>query len=337
VKKMGLYQRIASFIPPNILEAFQRELRYVGIQVSEKKFVGFIAFFGFGISAAIALNLFLFFDIMPIYSFFLTFVFFTGGIYFWLSQTAAKEGKIVERMLPDVLELIASNVKSGLTTERSLFASARPEFGILSEELKNASKEILSGERMENALMALPTKIKSKTFERSIWLLVQGMKSGGEIADLLLQLGSDLREENAMNDEIAANISMYVILIFAAALIGAPLLFGISSLIVGILVEQTSNIAISPEQMEEYSSMSTVGRFMGLPTVNITETFIVFFSVIALIVTGIFASLTTGAMSAGSEKEGIRYIPVLVTGSLLIFITIRIVLGSFLGGLGGML
>lgn len=334
---MGVYERISSMVPPHIITAFERELRYVGINIEEKQFVGFIILFGLGLSLAVSLNLFLFMGINPIGTFIGMFIFFFVAVYFWLSQTSDKEGQGVERILPDVLELIASNVKSGLTTERALFASARPEFGVLSEELKNASKEIMSGERMETALMMLPTKIKSKTLERSIWLLVQGIKSGGEIAGLLIQLGSDLREENAMKDEIAANISMYVILIFAAAIVGAPLLFGISSLIVGILVEQTSNIAISPEQMSEYSSMSTVGRFMGLPTVNITESFIVMFSVVALIITALFASLTVGAMAKGAESEGVKYIPILLIGGLGLFWLIRILLGGALGGISGMM
>ncbi len=334
---MGLYQRIASLLPTGITSAFRRELRYVGIQVGEKRFVGFVVLFGFGIAIAAAVNFYIFFKFSPLASFVLAFALFAGGIYFWLSQTADREGKAVERVLPDALELIASIVKAGLTAERALFAAARPEFGMLSEELRNASKEIMSGERMENALMQLPTRIKSKVLERSVWLLVQGIKSGGEIAGLLMQLGSDLREENAMKDEISSNISMYIILIFAAAIIGAPLLFGISSLIVGILVEQTGNISISPEQMAEYSSMSTVGKFMGLPTVNITESFIVSFSVVALALTSFFAALSTGAMSAGSEKEGVKYIPILLIGSLGLFFLIRIFLGGMLGGISTML
>jgi len=334
---MGLYQRIAALLPTGVINAFARELRYVGMQVGEKQFVGFLVMFGVGLAIAISVNLLIFFKINPMLSFFATLLAFLGGVYFWLDQTAGKEGKQAERVFPDVLELISSNIKAGLTTERALFASARPEFGVISDELKVASREIMSGQRLENALMEIPTRVKSRVLERSMWLLTQGIKSGGEIAGLLIQLGSDLREENAMKDEIAANISMYVILIFAAAVIGAPLLFGISSIIVGILVEQTGSISISPEQMQEYSSMSTVGRFMGLPTVNITESFIVGFSTLALIATSIFAGLTTGAMAAGSEKEGIKYIPILLIGSLGLFFAIRIVLGGLLGDVATML
>ncbi len=334
---MGIYQRITSLLPEGVIESFRKELNYVGIHVEGKRFVGFLVLFGLGIATAIAINLYLFFN-MPVYaSFFLVFAIFCGGVYFWIDQMAEGSGRRVERVLPDVLELIASNIRAGLTTERAIFTSARPEFGLLSRELREASKEILSGERMDTALMKLPSKIKSDVLERTVWLLVQGMKGGGQMADLLIQLGSDLREENAMQDEIKANISMYVLLIFFAAAFGAPMLFGISSIIVGMLAEQTAELPITAEQMAQYSQMSPIGRFFGVPTVGITEEFVTFFAAIALILTAIFASFTIGAISAGSEKKGVKFLPIILFIGLGLFYAVRMVLGEMLGSITTML
>jgi len=330
---MGLYQRFAAILPMRLINAFKREMRYVGIQVDENRFVGFVMLFGIGIAAAVSINMHLFLGIQWYYSVGIVFAMFAGGIYFWISQIAESQGAKVERVLPDALELIASNIKAGLTTERSLFTSARPEFGALSEELREASKRILSGERTEDALLALPNKIKSEVLERTIWLLVQGIKSGGQIADLLMQIGSDIREENAMRDEISSNISMYVLLIFFAAAVGAPLLFGISSVIVGILVEQTEGIGISPEQIEQYAAMSPIGRFFGVPSVAIDEPFVVNFSLVTLFVTSVFAAFTIGVINAGKEAKGVKFIPILLAISLALFYLVRVVLSEALGGI----
>ena len=330
---MGIYQRIASLVPTRVVNRFKRELQYIGVEVEGKRFVGFLVLFSFGVAAALAINLYLFFDLPIIATFFLAAAIFAGGVYFWIDQMAEGGGKKIERILPDVLELIASNIKAGLTTERAIFTSARPEFGVLSRELKEASKRILSGERIDTALMNLPSKIKSKALERTVWLLVQGIKSGGEIADLLIQLGSDLREENAMKDEIKANISMYVMLIFFAAAFGAPLLFGISSVIVGVMAEQTAGLSMTPEQMAEYSQMSPMGRFFGVPTTGVTEEFVTIYATIALIVTCVFASFTIGAMGAGNEKQGVKYIPIILFIAIALFYTVRILLSQALGGI----
>ncbi|MBN2067850.1 MAG: type II secretion system F family protein [Candidatus Diapherotrites archaeon] len=330
---MGLYRRMAAVLPMRLINAFKREMHYVGMHVDENRFVGFVILFGIGIAAAASINLHLFLNVPWYYTFGLVFAGFAGGIYFWISQTAQNQGAQVERMLPDALELVASNIKAGLTTERSLFTSARPEFGALSVELKEASKRILSGERTDDSLLGIAKNIKSEILERTIWLLVQGIKSGGQIADLLLQLGSDIREEIAMRDEIKSNISMYVLLIFFAAAFGAPMLFGISSVIVGILVEQTEGINLNPEQIEQYSQMSPVGRFFGVPTVAITEDFVVFYALITLIVTCAFAAFTMGVINAGKEADGAKFVPIILGIALALFFVIRIVLKEALGGI----
>jgi len=289
--------------------------------------------FAIGLGAIIALNIYFFLGYPFLASFIFVFALIMGGILFWINSVAENRGKFVERILPDALQLIASNIKAGLTTEKALFASARPEFGPLSQELQNASKKILSGERMEEALMEISRKIKSKMLGRTVWLLSEGIKRGGQISNLLIALSNDLREENMMREEIRANISMYVMLIFFSAAFGAPMLMGISSYIVGVMSEQIAGINVTPEQMAEYTSKSPALSMMGIPEANITEEFIVFFAQIALIVTSVFASMTLGIISGGTEKNGVRYFPVILGVSLVLFTITRIIMGEFMGNM----
>ena len=334
---MTLYQRIAGLLPSNIIAAFKREMHYIGMEADVRRFVGFLVLFSIGGAIAASIFISLMFQLNFLVSFIASFVLFAGGAYLVIEQKAEAIGKDAEKFLPDVLELVASNIKAGLTTERALFTSARPEFGNLSEEIKTVSKRILSGERIEDSLTKMAEKIKSRVVERTIWLLTQGIKSGGQISDLLIQLSSDLRDENAMREEIKANVSMYMILIFFAGAFGAPLLFGISSIIVGVLEEQTGQLQITPEQIEGYSQMSSIGRFFGVPTSVVTETFVAFFAATALVVTGVFASFTIGAITAGSEKQGLKYMPLILGISLVLFFVIRMTLGEMLGSMSTMM
>ena len=48
--------------------------------------------------------------------------------HFILSVIAENRAKTVEEVLPDVLKLVAINLKSGMTVDRALLLSARPEF-----------------------------------------------------------------------------------------------------------------------------------------------------------------------------------------------------------------
>ena len=60
--------------------------------------------------------------------------------------------KEVENILPDALQIMAMNIRAGLTTERALILTARPEFGIFEKELKRAGKEILAGKDLKESM-----------------------------------------------------------------------------------------------------------------------------------------------------------------------------------------
>jgi flagellar protein FlaJ len=250
-----------------------------------------------------------------------------------MNSIAENEGRAVEKILPDALQLIASNIKAGLTTEKALIISAQPEFGSLSVELKETSQRILSGERMDKALMLIPKRIKGDVLDRTMWLMGQGIRSGGQIANLLMQMSDDLREENALKQEIGANISMYVMLILFSAAFGAPVLFGISSYIVGVLSSQSANINIPSEMMQQYVSTSPALGLVGVSSSGVSEDFVVFFTEIALFLTCVFAALVLGVISHGHEADGIKYIPILLVISFVLFFLTRTLAKTFLGGM----
>lgn len=336
---MGFYDRISALIPRPVIAAFKKQMDYVGMKIPEQNLVGFIFSFGIIISFGIALNAYVFLQ-LPIYlTWPLCFLLFAFIIYFWLNMIAESRARFVERILPDILQLISSNMKSGLTTERALLASARPEFGVFSEELKLASAKVMAGERIEEALSDIASRIKSPTMERSIWLMVQGIKSGGEVADLLSQLADDLREENALKEETKAEVSMYVLLVFVSAAFGAPILFGVSSYIVGVLAKQTENLVINPEQLQEITRRSPVGRLgsMGMGQLAITPEFATNFALITLAITCVCSSLVIGVINTGKEKNGVKFMPIITIMGISLFYIIRIVLDMVLGNISSLM
>jgi len=332
---MGVYERIGSLVPRNIVNAFSEQLNYIGFEIPEKRFVGFLVIYGFLLSIGLAFNTLLFFSINPVFSFPVFFGFFIVLIYLWLNITAESKGKYVEKILPDALQLVASNMKAGLTAEKSFLVSARPEFGPLEVELRRAAKKIAAGERVEEAFAGISEKIKSKTLERTIWLISEGIKSGGEIGDLLIELSDDLRDQESIQGEISANISMYILLIFFAAAFGAPLLFGISSFIVQILASQMANIpSIAPAATQGLpSNLTAFSTFGSNAGARISVDFIMLFSMVSLSLTTIFASLTIGVINTGKEKDGLKYILLIGLIGFSLFFIVRFLLTSFFGKL----
>lgn len=328
-----MYIRIAALLPRKVLDAFRREMDYLNISIDEKRFVGFLLIYAIALSFGIALNFYILFGLDMLISFPFFIMLFIGGTYLWLSIAAESKGKFVDTILPDALQLIASNIKSGLTTERALFVSARDEFGPLQKELVEASKRIMTGQRIERALLEIPRKIHSKVLERTVWLISKGITSGGQIADLLTQLADDLRNQNAITSEVQANISMYLLLIFFSAAIGGPVLFGISSFIVEVM---SSQMAIMPSGGSGIGTTGTAGAMAGMASeagAGIEPEFVIFFSIVALVVESIFAALTLGIIKTGKEKQGVKFLPIILIASMVVFFSVRLVLGTMFGDL----
>lgn len=327
-----MYERLSAILPKRFVEWIQQQLNYMDIHIEGKAFAGFVFFLTLGVSTAIALNFYLFFKIPFIPLFIISFCLFGGLILYWLWFVSESRARFVERILPDALQLIASNIKAGLTTEKALFASARTEFGPLEKELRMASRRIYAGESTIKVLLDIPKKIKSELFEKTMSLLVEGIKAGGQMSELLILLSDDIREENAARAEIKANVTIYVFMIFLTAAIGAPLLFGISSFIVGELQTQIGKLTFPTELIEKAHTTATIKGISFLLTPKekvgtiISEEFVLLFAVLALIVTSIFASLTIGVIQTGKEKHGIKYIPFLMVISIALFYVTRYLL-----------
>jgi pilus assembly protein TadC len=318
------YEKVSSIIPRNVFQAFKKELMYAGIEVEAKNFVGFVFILGFAVAIATGFALNALFKLNFLIGFILGFILTVGGIFYLLNQASEAKARFVEKILPDALQLIASNMKSGLTTEKALLVSARPEFGPLEKELKEASKKMMAGERTEIALKEMTYKIRSKVFEKTVWLITEGMNSGGEMGNLLIQLADDLREQNALQEEVRGNVSMYVILIFFASVVGAPLMFGISSFIVKIMAKQAGSLTTLSE--ESLALASSKGAFNIGSGIQIGPEFILLFSMVTLFVISVFGSLTIGIINTRSEKGGIKYIPLMLIASYIIYFAVLFLL-----------
>ncbi len=329
---MGFYENVSALIPRPVIEAFARQLLYADVRLEARRFVGFLAVYALITSLVVAGVLAALLKIPPAYSFLGFFVGLLGIPYLLLSLTADSKGQFVEKVLPDALQLIASNIRAGLTTEKALLLSARPEFGPLERELKRASSVIMSGTPVDFALKDMPARIKSGVLEQTVWLLSRGINSGGEISDLLIQLSNNLREQNALREEEKADVSTYVILIFFSAGVGAPALYGVSSFIVQVMTAQRPNISGLSGAIPAAGGVSGfVSSMLSAPKSTITVDFVVFFIELMILFGSFFSALILGVINKGKEKEGFKYLPFLLLVSFGMFFLVRSVLLSVFG------
>lgn len=322
-----MYRFLAEFYPKKIREDYVNLLRYSGIKINPYRFIGFVGVFGFLLAIAAGFYIGLFFRIPLFVSVIGFFFLFQILVYFLLLLRADAKARFVESVLPDVLQLMSSNLRAGLTTDKALLSSARPEFGPFQDEINYVGKEITMGKGIDESLICMGEKVRSEKLKKTLALIVSGLKSGGELAPLLEQTARNLRQEKLVDSRIRANVMMYVIFIFVAVCFGAPLLFGLSSFLVEVLTENLGAIQLPETTLTNLP--------ISFKEVSISVDFVIMFAVIFLVASSVLGSLILGLISKGKERDGIRFMPVLIALSLTMFFLVRYGIKGMLGGLFG--
>ena len=231
----------------------------------------------------------------------------------------------IEDVLPDYLQLTASNIKAGMTVDRALWYAVRPRFGVLANEIETVAKETMRGEDLKAALQKFADKYDSVLLKRSISLLIEGIEAGGEIGDLLNKIALNIQETKLMRREMAANVTTYVIFISFATVAAAPVLFALS----GILIKVITNLGSSLGDVGTASS--SAGFAISFSGTGINYNDFKIFAVISLIITSFFSSVIIATIKMGSAKLGFKYIPVFIVVTVTLFFIAENILGKMIG------
>ena len=316
-RKEYLYITLAQLVPRVVQDSIEELMLFCEIEMDSRVFLGLMLIGGTlfslaaGIYAVFAFKVGIIFGFIPIVA--IAFILTESGIYIALTLSADASGLYAEEVLPDALQLMASNLRAGLTPDRALLVSARPEFGSLERAIRRTSKEVIAGKNLPDALLELPKNIKSKVLMRTIQLISQGIRSGGKIADLLEQTADDMRTQKIIQKEVRATVLMYEIFITLAVGFGGPLLFGVSSYLTTVLTAQTSAGGQVPDEVTSSMPIAPMGK------ITIDENFVVMYAVACLTLSSVFGSLIIGLLKEDNELAGVKFIPPMLVTALSLF------------------
>src|SRR3989344_6267771 len=85
----------------------------------------------------------------------------------------------IEEVLPDFLQLTASNINAGMTIDRALWFAVRPRFGVLAKEIETIAKETMSGADLQAALEKFALRYDSVILKRAVSMLNESVEAGG--------------------------------------------------------------------------------------------------------------------------------------------------------------
>lgn len=233
----------------------------------------------------------------------------------YLILRSETRGQKLEVALPDFLVLVASNIKAGMTLDQAMWYSAKPEFGLLSVEVKKIIKSSFSGESLEDALVKLSQRFDSRVFSRTINLIKQASSTGGELTEVLERTAQDVRNTTIMKKEIAASLVLYEIFVLFAAIVGTPFLFAVATKLITVFEK------ISPQLPAGGQIGGTFGNLGGMqfsgPIITSQEFF--WFSMPTMFVTALIASFIVSIIRTGRKGEGLKYFPFVLILSLVVY------------------
>lgn len=296
---------------------FTAKFFYAGVALSVATAVPVYLFFGLLFSLAAAASVFVLVQALP---------------YFMLVIIADRRAREVETILPDALQLMAANIRAGQTTERAIWLSARPEFGPLEDEIKRVSSKVLGGESIDDSLQEMTKRIDSSLLDRAVKLMMEGIRSGGEMATLLEETAADIRTAQEMRKKVKSNVTMYSMFIIFASVFGAPGLFAVSLYFMEVTSklwgEQMSNVGQTLSQVGAGSVVSMQG-----PQVSPSQLQI--FSISVIVLTTVCGGFIIGLIQEGKASRGTKYIPPMVAIALAVFFGGKFLIDMFFGGLIG--
>ncbi|MFH1229673.1 MAG: type II secretion system F family protein [Candidatus Aenigmatarchaeota archaeon] len=335
-KQMGnmrIKEKLAFFTPTKYKNYMRRQMVYAGLKSDiTEKFIGFAFFFSLFLGFVIGFDLWLIgMGLLGIAAGVGAGVIIIVLIQVVIILIADSRAAEIENVLPDALQMMAANVRAGMTVDRAIWLSARPEFGAFEEELRIAGANTVAGKPIKTALMEMSGRVKSDLLEKTFRLVIEGINSGGELAHLLEETAANARSVQTLKKELKSSVTTYSIFIFFAAVLGAPALYAISLFFVQIMSKLWT-----PQML---GGTSAVGGGMGggmlakagAPTITADQLF--WFAIAAISITTFFGSLIIGLIQTGKEKNGIKFIPALMFGAIAVFflaqMAIKMIFGAF--------
>jgi flagellar protein FlaJ len=101
-----------------------------------------------------------------------------------------------------------------MTFTKSILFASKGNYGILTPEIQKVSQQVSWGSSVSDALLAFSDRVRTKAIRRTISLIIEASKSGGNVADVLDVAARDAREIKMLEAERKTNMASYVVVVY---------------------------------------------------------------------------------------------------------------------------
>lgn len=223
---------------------------------------------------------------------------FTGTFGIYEAFRLRKVRKIDDRF-PDFVRDLAESRRAGMTFTKAIMYSAKGNYGVLTPEIQKIARQISWGSSVDDALNSFAKRVNTKLIKRTISLIIEASRSGGNVADVLEAASKDAREIRFIDSERRANMLSYVAVIYVGMFV-----------FLVIIIVLTHNFL--PSMYVEGSETASNAPKIELQTLNNLFLY-------AAIVQSTGMGVVAGVFEEGDIISGVKHIFVMILITWLIF------------------
>lgn len=193
------------------------------------------------------------------------------GLYVYLERRRTER---IEDKFPDLLRDLTEAKRAGMTLPQAVRSTARSDYGVLTEELEKMAAEISWGVPFSTSLQKLADRIDTPLIDRSVALILEAGRAGGDVGEILEAAARDAREIRIIQRERRMGMQIHVMIIYIAffvfltvvAIMGAtfiPAMAEAGGSVGGEEIGGTSIAEIDPSEFDRLFFHGAVAQAIG--------------------------------------------------------------------------
>ncbi len=223
-----------------------------------------------------------------------------------------KRQKDIDVKFLEFVRNVVTTVKSGVSVSKAITQVSDEDYGALTPYTKKLARQIEWGFPTGEALLTFSNDTKNKVIKRSISIVIEAEKSGGNIADVLQAVTKSVIELKKMKEErktavysqVVQGYIIFFVFIMIMLILQIKLLPPLTAL-TGITLAGFGG---------GFEDMTTTQA----PTMNLDSIFMAL-----ILIQGFFVGIMIGKFSEGSLRFGLRHSLTLMVVGYLIFSVVR--------------
>jgi flagellar protein FlaJ len=217
--------------------------------------------------------------------------------------------KKIEEYYPNFLRDVAEMNRSGMTLTKSVNTVAKGEYGDLTKEINQINAMLSWGISFEEALNNFADRVATMIIYRSVSLIKQASRAGGNIPDILEVAAIDAYSIKQLERERAGNMIIYVVISYMAFLVFLFVIGILSYTLIPVMAQAGITATAAGGGAEQFMAEFDPDVFNRL-----------FFH--AALIQGIASGLVAGQLGEGEWVAGLKHsvIMALIAWSTFVFI-----------------